>query len=65
MVLAPLRDPDMPASGVDALLEIVTPVYPAAQQAARFRVYRPDDGHVFRVKYFEWMVQFFRSSLPE
>ncbi len=63
MVLAPLHDPDMPASGVDQLLRVANPAYLKAGHPERFKVYRPDDGHVFRVKYFEWTVEWFRSAL--
>ena len=63
MVLAPLHDPDMPASGVDQLLRVANPAYLKAGHPEKFKVYRPDDGHVFRVEYFEWMVEWFRASL--
>ncbi len=63
MVLAPLHDPDMPASGVDQLLRVASPAYLKAGHPERFTVYRPNDGHVFRVKYFEWMAEWFRSAL--
>ena len=63
MMLAPLKDPDMAVSGVDALLRVVQPVYFKSGYPERLQVYRPDDGHVFRVKYFEWMVLWFQKHL--
>ncbi len=63
MILAPLHDPDMPASGVDQLLRVANPAYLKAGHPEKFKVYRPDDGHVFRVEYFEWMVEWFQASL--
>ena len=63
MVLAPLQDPDMAASGVDQLLDLVSPVYREAGRSQLFQVHRPDDGHVFRVKYFNWMAKWFEEQL--
>ena len=63
MILGPLQDPDMAASGVDQLLRQVSPVYRAAGKSNLFEVHRPDDGHVFRVKYFEWMAKWFGKYL--
>ena len=63
MILAPLGDPDMAASGVDQLLDLVSPVYREAGRSHLFQVHRPDDGHVFRVKYFNWMVKWFEEQL--
>ena len=63
MLLAPLHDPDMPASGIDQLLRVANPAYLKAGHPEKFKVYRPNDGHVFRVEYFEWMAEWFRSSL--
>ena len=28
-----------------------------------FQVHRPDDGHVFRLKYFNWMARWFEEHL--
>jgi dienelactone hydrolase len=63
MILAPLGDPDMAASGVDQLLDLVSPVYREAGRSHLFQVHRPDDGHVFRVKYFNWMAKWFEEQL--
>lgn len=63
MMLAPLRDQDMPRSGVDRLIEVVRPVYEEQGLADRFVVYRPDDRHNFRIEYFEWTVEWFKSQL--
>lgn len=63
MILAPLRDPDMAASGVDQLVDLVSPVYGKAGRSHLFQVHRPDDGHVFRVKYFNWMARWFEEQL--
>lgn len=63
MVLAPLRDPDMAASGVDQLVDLVSPVYRKAGRSHLFQVHRPDDGHVFRVEYFNWMAKWFEEQL--
>lgn len=63
MILAPLRDPDMAASGVDRLVELVSPVYREAGRSRLFQVHRPDDGHVFRVEYFNWMAEWFEEQL--
>ena len=63
MVLAPRKDPDMAASGVDQLLRQVTPVYRSAGRSRDFKVHRPDDGHVFRVEYFNWMAEWFERFL--
>ncbi len=63
MMLAPLQDPDMAASGVDRLLEVASPVYRKAGRSHLFQVHRPDDGHVFRLKYFNWMAKWFEEQL--
>ena len=63
MILAPLRDPDMAASGVDQLLDLVSPIYGKAGRSHLFQVHRPDDGHVFRVEYFNWMAKWFEEQL--
>jgi dienelactone hydrolase len=55
MVLAPLHDEDMPASGVDAWLPPVRAAYDEAGASQQLRVERPDDRHVFRPEYFEQM----------
>ena len=63
MILAPLRDPDMAASGVDRLVDLVSPVYREAGRSRLFQVHRPDDGHVFREKYFDRMAKWFEEQL--
>ena len=63
MILAPLRDPDMAASGVERLLKLVSPVYREAGRSRLFQVHRPDDGHVFRVQYFNRMARWFEEQL--
>ena len=55
----------MPRSGVDRLIEVVRPVYEEKGLADRFVVYRPDDEHNFRIEYFEWTVEWFKSQLGE
>lgn len=65
MMLAPLRDQDMPRSGVDRLIEVVRPVYEEQGLTERFVVYRPDDAHNFRIEYFEWTAAWFKSQLGE
>ncbi len=65
MMLAPLRDQDMPRSGVDRLIEVVRPVYEEQGLIERFAIYRPDDAHNFRIEYFEWMAEWFKSQLGE
>ena len=63
MLLAPTRDEDMPASGVDDLLEAVKPVYAEAGAAHRLEVHRPDLHHVFLVEHLDWVAAFFARHL--
>ena len=63
MVIAPLRDEDMPSTGVDELVRQVTPPYVAAGVAERFRVLRPDTNHVFLPEFFQELVEWFRTHL--
>ena len=63
MVLAPLRDEDMPASGVDELLPPAREAYAAAGAGDRLSVLRPDDRHHFRPRYFEAMAGWFGTVL--
>lgn len=63
MVLAPLRDEDMPASGVEELLPTARAAYAAAGADDRLTVLRPDDRHHFRPRYFEAMAGWFGAVL--
>jgi len=63
MTIAPTRDEDMPRTGVDDLVQQVTPVYASAGIPERFKVYRPEINHVFLMEFFEWMVEWFRRYL--
>ena len=63
MLLAPARDEDMPASGVDELLAAVEPAYAAAGAEDRLEVHRPDLHHVFLIEHLEWVAGFFARHL--
>ena len=63
MTVAPTRDEDMPRSGVEELIEKVTPVYESMGCAERFKVYQPEGNHQFLVPYFEWMAAWFDRFL--
>ncbi len=63
MLLAPTRDEDMPASGVDELLAAVEPAYAAAGAEDRLEVHRPDLHHVFLIEHLEWVAGFFARHL--
>ena len=63
MMIAPTRDEDMPRQGVDELVPPVAAAYAASGHAERFEVYQPEGNHLFRMEYFERMVDFFRRFL--
>ena len=63
MVIGPTGDEDMPKSGVDRLVDKVSPVYSALGQPEFFKVYQPDSRHVFKFEYFEWMADWFEKHL--
>ena len=63
MVISPALNKSMPPEGVDALMEHMTPVYEGLGQSERFRVYRPDNGHLFGLEDFERVVQWFQRFL--
>ena len=63
MMVAPTMDEDMPSAGVDELMREVGPAYEEAGAGERFRVYRPETNHQFRVEFFEWMVEWFTVHL--
>jgi len=63
MVIAPTRDEDMPRSGVDELIRVVRPAYDASGHPEHFEVIQPEANHVFRIEYFERMVDWLRTHL--
>ena len=65
MMVAPTQDEDMPREGVDALIQVVRPVYTSLGYPEQFKVYQPDGNHRFLPEYFEWMVEWFRRFLTE
>ena len=63
MVIAPTRDEDMPREGVEELVPPVAEAYAISGHAERFEVYQPEGNHLFRMEYFERMVDFFKRFL--
>ena len=63
MMVAPTEDEDTPKEGVDLMREAVAPVYEAAGHPERFRVHQPAGRHMYRVEYFELMVNWFDRHL--
>ena len=63
MVISPTMDASMPGEGVDTLIEHVMPVYERLGHPEGFRVYRPENGHLYLPEHFEWVVQWFRRFL--
>lgn len=63
MMVAPTEDDDMPKAGVDELIRVVRPVYEKDGQPDNFQVYRPPGIHTYRLKYFDWVVEWFDSFL--
>ena len=63
MVIAPTRDEDMPREGVEELVPPVAEAYAICGHAERFEVYQPEGNHLFRMEYFERMVDFFKRFL--
>ncbi|WP_436934100.1 alpha/beta hydrolase family protein [Halovenus marina] len=62
-VVAPMDDEDMPATGVDRMVEEAIPAYERAGTRANFAVHRPDGTHEFRQDYFERMADWFETHL--
>jgi dienelactone hydrolase len=63
MVISAAKDASMPPEGVDALIEHLAPVYERLGNPEGFRVYRPDNGHLYLQEHFEWVVQWFQRFL--
>lgn len=63
MVISPAKDASMPPEGVDALIEHIMPIYERLGNPEGFRVYRPDNGHLYLPEHFEWVVQWFQRFL--
>ena len=63
MMVAPTEDEDTPKEGVDLMREAVAPVYEAAGHLERFSVHQPSGRHLYRVEYFELMVDWFERHL--
>jgi dienelactone hydrolase len=63
MMLAPTEDEDTPREGVDRLVQAVGPVYETAGHGERFRVHQPAGKHLYRIEYFELMVDWFGRHL--
>jgi hypothetical protein len=63
MLIAPTRDEDMPAAGVDDLIRHVSPAYASARVPEGFKVYKPETNHVFLPEFLEWMAAWFRTHL--
>ena len=63
MMVAPTMDEDMPSAGVDELIREVAPSYAQAGASERFKVYRPETNHEFRLEFFEWAAAWFEANL--
>ena len=63
MMIAPTEDDDMPKAGVDELINVVRPVYEKSGQSDSFLVHRPPGIHTYRLKYFDWVVDWFDAFL--
>jgi dienelactone hydrolase len=63
MIVAPTEDEDTPREGVDRMADIVRPVYEAAGHPERFQVHQPSGKHLYRIEYFELVVDWFRRHL--
>ena len=63
LMIAPTEDEDMPRSGVDALITVVSPAYETKGQPQHFEVRQPPGNHAFRIEYFEWMAEWFERFL--
>lgn len=63
MMVAPVRDEDMPAEGVTRLMKIVSPAYEKAGVYEHFHVQRPDENHIFLPQYLEWTAAWFKRHL--
>ena len=60
MAIAPVRDEDMPISGVRKMIGVVEPAYAAAGRPEHFKVYQPESNHVYTEQYFEWVVDWLK-----
>ena len=63
MMVAPTMDQDMPLSGVEDLKPIVSRAYEAAGHPERFKVYQPENTHVYLAEYFEWVAAWLAEHL--
>lgn len=63
MMIAPTEDEDMPRSGVDGLMPVVSSAYERIGKPEHFKVHQPPGNHVYLVEYFEWMVSWFQRFL--
>ena len=63
MMIAPTEDEDMPRSGVDDLIPVVSSAYETLGKPEHFKVRQPPGNHVYLIEYFEWMVSWFRRFL--
>lgn len=63
MMIAPTEDDDMPKAGVDELIKVVKPVYEKAGKANSFLVHRPPGIHTYRLKYFDWVINWLDKFL--
>ena len=63
MMTAPTDDEDMPRSGVDSLIPVVSSAYEAMGRPDHFKVHQPPGRHVYLVEYFDWMVSWFQRFL--
>ena len=65
MMLAPTEDEDMPRSGVDDLIPLVSSAYEMMGHPGHFKVHQPSGNHVYLVEYFElvdnWFQRFLRT----
>ena len=65
MMISPIRDEDMPRSGVDQLIPVVAEAYRASGHPDRFKAHQPEGNHQFLVEYFEWVVAWFEEHLKD
>jgi len=63
MMISPTEDEDMPRSGVDDLIPVVSPLYKSMGHPENFKVHQPQSNHVFLAEYFELMVDWFKRHL--
>ena len=63
MMIGTAYDEDMPESGVNRLVQEVSPLYEGADISEKFKVYQPEGNHVYLYEYFEYMYQWFKHYL--